>query len=77
MCSSDLELVFVEVRYRSNPNFGDGLESITPAKVKRIIRAAEMFLLQYPKYQNWNCRFDVVSINGENTLIWTRDAFTT
>ncbi|MGI5874869.1 MAG: YraN family protein [Bacillota bacterium] len=38
------EIVFVEVKTRRNEAFGTALESITPAKRRRMIRAAEVFL---------------------------------
>ena len=38
------EIVFVEVKTRRNDHYGDALESITPQKKKRILRAAEIYL---------------------------------
>jgi putative endonuclease len=44
-------LYFVEVKTRSQPGFGDPLESITPYKLKHLKRAALSFLQKNPKYR--------------------------
>ncbi|MBT8052018.1 MAG: YraN family protein [Gammaproteobacteria bacterium] len=71
-------LVFVEVRYRSNPNYGSGADSVTAQKQGRVIQAARRFL-QREKQHAWRpCRFDVVSIGdeeGEPVMTWIRRAF--
>lgn len=54
-------LVFVEVRFRKNNNFGGGLESITSAKQLKLRKTAELFLQQNRQYEN--ARFDVVSMS--------------
>ena len=71
-------LVFVEVRYRQANYHGSGIDSITSAKQKRIIRTAQHFLLNNRKYRNWPCRFDVVGIathQGSSKIEWIKDAF--
>ncbi len=70
------ELVFVEVRMRSNEHFGTGAATVTPAKQQRLIRAASIYLARHPT--DWPCRFDVVSVSKRNyawTFDWVRDAF--
>ncbi len=57
-------LVFVEVRQRKRSGFGDAATSVTQAKQKKIIKAAKCFLQQYPKYADYDCRFDVLAYNG-------------
>jgi putative endonuclease len=57
-------LVFIEVRYRKSNSFGGGLESVTPAKQKRLRRTAELYLQQNTRYKN--ARFDVVSMTKNN-----------
>jgi putative endonuclease len=63
-------LCFIEVKMRSNNNYGDPLSSITPAKIKKIRRTAEGYLY-VNKIDNQECRFDVVSIDnsGEQAVI--------
>jgi putative endonuclease len=57
-------LVFVEVRYRKNNNFGGGLESITTAKQLKLRKTAELYLQKNQRYKN--ARFDVVSMSKNN-----------
>ncbi|VAW54245.1 Predicted endonuclease distantly related to archaeal Holliday junction resolvase [hydrothermal vent metagenome] len=57
-------LVFVEVRFRKNNNFGGGLESITTAKQQKLRKAAELYLQQNRQHEN--ARFDVVSMSKSN-----------
>jgi putative endonuclease len=70
-------LVFVEVRYRRSDGYGSGLESITLQKQRKIIKAAQYYLLQN-KLSDVNCRFDAVAITEKNGLLefdWIKDAF--
>ena len=53
-------LVFVEVRYRKNNDYGGPLASITAQKQRRIAATAELYLQQQPKYKN--ARIDVVGM---------------
>lgn len=55
-------LVFVEVRQRSSASFGGALASITPAKQRRMVLAAQVFLQQQRTVPA--CRFDAVAIEG-------------
>ncbi len=71
-------LVFIEVKYRKNSDWVSAAESVTKAKQKKIIRSAQLYLLQNKKYDNWNCRFDVVSIQGDKQnpeIDWIENAF--
>lgn len=63
-------LVFVEVRKRSSQQFGGALASITSAKQKRMIHAAQVYLQSLKVLPP--CRFDVVAIQGEE-LIWLKN----
>ena len=57
-------IVFVEVRYRRNNNFGSGAESITASKQLKLVKTAELYLQQNTKLNKYPSRFDVVSITG-------------
>jgi len=57
-------LVFVEVRYRRNTDFGSGAESITASKQSKLIKTASAYLQQHAKLSKHPARFDVVSITG-------------
>jgi len=71
-------LVFAEVRFRKNKNFGSGAESVTRAKQRRIIRAARHYLQQRGHCALQACRFDVLSLSesgGRLIVCWIQDAF--
>lgn len=64
-------IVFVEVRQRDDPAHGGAAASIGPAKIRRLVRAAQTWLLGLPSMPP--CRFDVVAIDGAR-LEWLRNA---
>jgi putative endonuclease len=68
------ELVFVEVRSRSHPDYGSAVETIGPRKRQRVVRAAALYLQRHPAAARANCRFDVVAMDGHR-LQWIRGAF--
>lgn len=71
-------LVFVEVRYRRSTAFGGGAASVDAGKRRRLVRAAEQFLLVHREFAALPCRFDVVAASGDPdapALEWIRDAF--
>ena len=53
-------LVFVEVKTRSTAYFGDPSEAVSPAKQKRLIQAANDYLIEHGT--DLEARFDVMSI---------------
>lgn len=71
ICRDGGQLVFVEVRQRSNKEFGGALASITRSKRQRIVLAARHYLIGKPAS---DCRFDCVLIEGEG-LHWIENAF--
>ena len=71
-------LVFVEVRHRRSAGHGGGAASVDAAKRRRLVRAAQRFLLEHPQFAERPCRFDVVEASGDTEsprLNWLRDAF--
>ncbi len=71
-------LVFVEVRYRRHQGWGGALSSVTPAKQQKLIRAAQSFLQQEPRWSKHPCRFDVIAPDEQGQCShtrWIRDAF--
>lgn len=68
-------IVFVEVRMRRSNAFGGAAASVDRLKQKRLMRAAQHWLLG--RYgERWpQCRFDVVTVAGDGTIEWIRDAF--
>ncbi len=74
-------LVFVEVRARSNSRFSSAAGSVDKAKQQRIIRTAQLFLQQQPRFANMPCRFDVIAFEPPQSahghrVRWIRGAFT-
>lgn len=57
-------LVFVEVKMRKSPSHGYGREYVTPKKLQKLIRTAELYLIQN-NLQNTTYRIDVVEIQGD------------
>jgi putative endonuclease len=66
--------VFIEVRFRKSTQFGEGAETVTRAKQKRISKTASFFLSRYELFDA-SCRFDVVVINPDNSVNWIKHAF--
>jgi len=70
-------LVFTEVRYRKNHNFGGALESIDRFKQAKLRRAAEHYLV-YSKNTDCPCRFDILCVSGNLNrpqFEWIKNAF--
>jgi putative endonuclease len=68
-------LVFVEVRYRENNEFGGALASITAGKQRKLRRAAEFYLLKNFGNNPPPCRFDAIGIEQQDNLEWIKNAF--
>lgn len=72
-------LVFIEVRYRKQTQFGHPLETINFVKQKKIIKTIQYFLVKHPKYGHLPCRIDAVTLNsqaqsGEEQIDWIKNA---
>ncbi len=74
MQTPDATTVFVEVRNRASDGHGGAGASVTYAKRRRIIFAAQHYLLSLRTPPA--CRFDVVLL-GPNGLEWLQAAFDT
>jgi putative endonuclease len=69
-------VVFVEVRYRRNSNFGAPQETVDPRKRARLRATAETFLQHSGQSSRNLCRFDIVALSGEQaSLTWIQNAF--
>ena len=67
-------LVFVEVRLRSNSQFGSAATSITPQKQQKLILTARHYLQTHGECL---CRFDAILMNKAalQHIQWVRNAF--
>ena len=68
----DGTLVFVEVRARADARHGGAAASIGTAKQRRIVYAAQHYLLRLASPPP--CRFDVVALDGDEVQ-WLQGAF--
>ncbi len=70
-------IVFVEVRYRKHARFGGALASVTYHKQQRLLKTAMIYLQRQPQLQDLPLRFDVVTLEGNNTVVshWVKHAF--
>ena len=70
--ASDGTLVFVEVRARRTAGHGGAAASVSLAKQRRTVRAAQHYLMGLATLPP--CRFDVVAIEG-GSLQWLQAAY--
>lgn len=70
-------LVFVEVRMRRSDGFGGADGSVDAGKRRRLVRAAQHFLLERygARPALPPCRFDVITADSDGIRDWIRDAF--
>ncbi len=67
-------LVFVEMRFRADNNFGGAAASVDLKKQRRIIFAANHYLMRFKDVPE--CRFDCVLFEGDlKKPIWLQAAF--
>lgn len=64
-------LVFVEVRKRADRRHGGAAASVTPAKQRRLLHAAQFYLQRLRAMPP--CRFDVIAFDGTE-LSWLKNA---
>lgn len=62
--------IFVEVKQRK-AGLSHAIESITPAKQRKLVKTAQYFLLQLRR--DVNCRFDAVVIGTDNEIEWLKN----
>ncbi len=80
VCLDRSHVVFVEVRLRSNGRFGGAAESITAAKQRRVLIAAQWWLGGAGRrFRDAPCRFDAVLLDGLDAarIEWLRDVLAT
>jgi putative endonuclease len=70
-------VIFCEVKARRSDKFGTALEGVTPAKIAKLRKAAEVYINKN-RLEKVDARFDVVAIDeerGERKLEVIRNAF--
>lgn len=71
-------LVFVEVRRRKNADYGSPLETVSAAKQRKLVAAAQHFVLSQKVSSRQAMRFDVIGIISDDTgeaIEWVCNAF--
>lgn len=67
------QLVFVEVRYRKNEDYGTAIDTVDQNKVKKLILTAHHYLTRHQL--DVPTRFDVVGFDALLNPKWISDAF--
>lgn len=67
-------LVFIEVKYRKSLQYGFPTEAVTVSKQKKIILGARKYRYEHKISSGVPCRFDVISICG-NEIEHIENAF--
>lgn len=78
ICLDHDQLVFVEVRLRTNPRYGGAAASITAAKRRRIVLAAQWWLGGAGRrFRGAPCRFDAVLLEAleQGGITWLPGVF--
>jgi putative endonuclease len=73
ICRKDNIIIFVEVKVRTNTDFGDPESFVDGHKMKKMGEAAD----EYIERHNWNgeLRFDIIAIDRDNRITHFEDAF--
>ena len=62
-------LVFIEVRYRQQQQFGHSIETVDLYKQTKLIKTAEQYLQSHPALAETPTRFDVLGISPGKSLL--------
>lgn len=68
IAKKDSELVFVEVKTRSNNKFGGPFESVDRYKQRKLVKMAKLYMLLNPKLQPLDYRIDVAAVDIDNPV---------
>ncbi|QCU90654.1 YraN family protein [Thiomicrorhabdus sediminis] len=69
-------LVFIEVKYRKQNDFGHPSEFVNANKQRHLIHCAQCYLQQHPQYGHYAMRFDVIGYLADaEQPEWIQNAF--
>lgn len=68
IAKKDNLLVIIEVKYRNNNLYGEGIESINHTKLKRILKTTKQYIYDN-NIENMDIRFDCICF-FKNTISW-------
>lgn len=63
-------ICFIEVKYRKNDNCGYPEEAVNISKRKKICKTSQFYMFSHKQYMNYQMRFDVVSVMGDEVRIY-------
>ncbi|WP_178863242.1 YraN family protein [Thiomicrorhabdus cannonii] len=63
--NTEQRLVFFEVKYRQNADYGHPAEQLSAAQQARIRLAAQHFLLTHPHYADYSMQFDLLAYSDD------------
>ena len=73
------QVIFIEVKYRQQANFGGAINAISASKQEKIKKSARIYLQQQQLNEyNTACRFDVIAVDGDlhhPQINWITNAF--
>lgn len=79
IAKNDKTLIFVEVKYRSDVNYGGAISAVATSKQEKIKKSARIYLQQQALNEyNTACRFDVIAMQGQLNspeITWLTNAF--
>lgn len=64
-------ICFVEVKKRKTQR--DAAECLLPAQQRRLFRAAECLLAYHPEWHYEELRFDLITVDEKNEVVWIKD----
>jgi putative endonuclease len=71
-------IIFIEVKFRSNNNFGNALSAVTPSKIKKIKKTSLFFIFSHPHLVSFNFRYDIITFDkyiDDQHILWIKNAF--
>lgn len=64
--TKDQQLVFVEVKTRTNSAFGGPFDAVDFYKQRKLVKTAKLFLQLHPKWREFGYRIDVAAVDIDN-----------
>ena len=68
-------VVVAEVRMRRRVDYGHPIETVDARKQARLVRATRLLLARKPELADEPLRFDIVTLDGDGSIEWLKEAF--
>ena len=68
IAQSKQELIFVEVKARTQTQMGHAFETVNQSKQQKMIKTAFKFLQEHQQYEQYYCRFDVICFDFHHKI---------